>query len=181
MEILESLKEKVGSLVLANKLKSLKRNKSVYNFDNAKEIGIIINATDAKVYEAACSFIKFLTEKKIKVVSISYVEKKEVLDLYSLQIGMLYFTKSDLNWYYKPTNHNILDFINNRFDILIDLSLEELYPLEYILNLSRAKYKVGRFTSENSVYDLMINIKKTDTVEFLIEQIKHYLLILKTK
>jgi len=72
---------------------------------------------------------------------LSFVDKKEVLDLYSLQLGMLYFTKSDLNWYYKPKNHNTNDFMNARFDILIDLTLEEKFPLKYIVDLSRAKYK----------------------------------------
>jgi hypothetical protein len=181
MEFLENIKEKVGSYILTNKIKSVKRTKSLYSLDTAKEIGIIIHATDSKVYEAVCNFIKYLTERKIKVASLSYIEKKEVLDLYSLQLGMLYFTNSDLNWYYKPKNHNTDDFINARFDILIDLSLEEVFPLQYIVNLSRAKYKVGRFTSEESVYDLMINLKKENNVEFLIEQITHYLKIIKSR
>ena len=51
-------------------------------------------------------------------------------------------------------------FIKEPFDILIDLSLENYYPIQYNTALSPAKFKAGRYTQDDPYLDLMIDIEK---------------------
>ena len=70
--------------------------------------------------------------------------------------------------------------MRKEYDILFDLSLKEFFPLNYILKISPAAYKIGPY-QESEQYDLMIDIKEDRTVSFLISQIRHYLSILHTR
>ena len=69
-----------------------------------------------------------------------------------------FFCKSDLNWYGRPTNE-VQQFIESDFDILIDLELEPVLALKYILKSSNAKMKVGPEQIDfPSDYDINIGI-----------------------
>ncbi|NJK86580.1 MAG: hypothetical protein HC906_12035 [Bacteroidales bacterium] len=65
-----------------------------------------------------------------------------------------------MNWYQKPFGDTIDQFIKTPFDILINLSLDESYPIKYILALSASKFKVGKFFKEPNYMDLMIDVEK---------------------
>jgi len=171
----KSLKYKYGHIVLSRKKKKIKRERGIYNFDTAKTCGIIFNASSQETYDKAKQFIDFLKTKEINVVAIGFVDSKEVKDFYRETIHFKFFSRKNINWYGKPKNENVDDFINKKFDLLIDLSLANDFPLEYIAAMSMAKFKVGRFTSEQGDYDFMIDINKNKTHDFLIEQIRHYL------
>lgn len=178
MGIILKIKEKIGSIVLKNKTKS-NRKRGVYNFETAKKVGLILNANNQATYETAREFMKYIQKFGANAASIGFVDSQEVLNFYSRQIGMDYFSKKNLNWYGKPKNPKVLDFIQMDFDILIDLSLKDYFPIQYIVAASNAKFKIGRFKKDKSYYDLMIDISENNSLDFYIEQIKHYLSILK--
>jgi len=174
----DSFKYKYGHAVLSNKKKKINRERGIFNFDTAKQCGIVFNATTQESYERAKSFIDFLITKNIIVIAIGFVDSKEVQEFYRETIHFKYFSRKNINWYGKPRNTNVDEFIANKFDILFDLSLSNDFPLEYISALSLAKFKVGRYTSDNADYDLMIDISKNPKPDYLIEQIKNYISIL---
>jgi hypothetical protein len=178
--ILLKVKEKIGAVVLKNKINA-NRTRGVYNFNTAKTVGIILNANSQYTFEAAREFMKYIQGFDTKVNSIGFVDSQEVLNFYSRQIGMDYFSKKNLNWYGKPKNPKVQEFIQQEFDILIDLSLNDYFPIQYIAAASNAKFKIGRFRNERSCYDLMIDISNDKKLDFYIDQIKHYLSILKTE
>ena len=91
--------------------------------------------------------------------------------------GINFYCKSDLNWYFKPKNELVDQFINQEFDILFDLSIKNYFTVNYVGSLSKATFKIGK-QSESAYQDLLIDIKENDTVEYLIDQIKHYLNII---
>ena len=179
MQFLQNTKTNIGLTVLKFKVKKLNRKRGVYNLNNAKNIGLIYNATNQSTYNSAIKLIKFLQEKNIKTNSLGYVNSKEVLNFYETSKGVDFFSRNNLNWYGKPNNPNTNNFIEKEFDILIDLSLDDDFPLQYIIALSKAKFKVGRFTSKEGYYDFMINVEEKKELNFLIDQIKHYLTMIK--
>jgi len=134
-----------------------------------------------KLLEIAQDFYKYLKSLNIDTWSLGFAEDESVIKAYSYQIGMNHFTKKRLNWFNKPTSSSAEQFIEKEFDLLVDLTIEKFFPLEYILGASKAKFKLGRFYEENNYYDLMIDIDKNKDLEFFIEQIKHYLSLIKTK
>jgi len=181
MGFISDIKLKLGLKILRSKSKKLKRKRGVFNFDNAKTVGIVFNATKQESFDIAYEFVKYLEQKSIKVETLGFVDSKEVRDFYRETVNTKYFSKKNLNWYGKPKNENVEKFINKNFDILIDLSLIDEYPILYISALSKAKFKVGRFSGKSEYLDFMIDISKKPQYNFLIEQIKHYLLSLNKK
>ncbi|NJM15859.1 MAG: hypothetical protein HC896_11270, partial [Bacteroidales bacterium] len=59
-----------------------------------------------------------------------------------------------------PISVTVESFIQTKFDILINLSLEPSYPIEYVVALSNAQFKVGKFEQDNLHLDLMIDLTK---------------------
>ncbi len=181
MNFIDKIRLNLGSSILRKRAKKLKRERGVFNFDSAKTIGVIFNATHQENFEVARKFIKELSDKGLKVNSLGFVDNKELLDFYAQQSGLKFFSKNNLNWYNKPKNPVVEEFTNKSFDILIDLSIEDYFPIQYIVGLSTSKFKVGRFSDKYSFYDFMIDIEKDKSFKFLIEQLKHYLNIINKK
>ncbi len=178
MSLKENIKNKFGKLKLSKDVKTLQRVKTFHNFNTAKSVGIIFDGTNPSDYDAARAFAKFLTEKKIRVFGLGFVETKEVSNFYSYYTGFNFFTIKDTNWQGIPSNHNVNDFINEKIDILVDLHLTESFQLDYICAMSIAEFKIGALTTKNKYYDFMIDVSSNPNPDFLCDQIKHYLSII---
>ncbi len=178
MSFFSDTRLKIAFYILNKKVKKIKRNRNVYNLNNAKNIGVIYNATHQENYEIAKKFILDITNQNNNVISLGFVDSKEVLNFYKKNEHTQFFSRKNLNWYGKPNNPFIEKFISQEFDILIDLSVINDYPIQYITALSLAKFKVGKFKNKNSYYDFMIDINDKQDIKLLTEQINHYLKII---
>ena len=161
-----TIKEKFGYYLLDRHVRRASRDVVVNNFDTAKTAGVIFNATHLINFEVVKKFVDFLQLKNIDVTTIGYVNTKKLVDHYLFRKGYDFFTKKDLNWYLKPTEASVDDFIQKPFDILFNLSLESYYPLQYIVGMSKAKMKVGMFTTDEHYLDVMIDIEKEKKVRY---------------
>ena len=133
-------------------------------------------SVDGQQEWSALSFFEFLKSKHKFITALGYIKKKENISQKIDKTGFNYFSYSDLNWYLKPKNPIVNAFIEEEYDILIDLNVNNVYPIQYISGLSNAKLKVGNFDMKNmNYYDFMINVNDDFTVDNYIEQIKHYL------
>jgi len=153
-------------------------NRKVFNFNEIKTAGIIFDATHLVSYDVVKNFLKVLKEKNIEVTIIGYVNSKYLIDLYLYRKGFIFLTKNDINWYGKPNISIIQPFIDKEFDILFDLTLEECFPLKYISIMSKAKFKVGKYSEANDYLDFMIDINKEKN---LLKQIKDEIKLEKNK
>ena len=169
------LRLKIGLSQLRKKKKLVTRQKMVHNFESARKIGIIFYASTGAEFDHAMGLVNFLTEKNIDVALLVYCPEKEVPQNFFLRKHSKVFTKKDLNWYNKPLPLFVEKFISINFDILIDLSMQEVFPLRWVATLSLAKFKVGALHYYGNPNDLMISLKSNQDIGFLITQIKHYL------
>lgn len=160
MKFIENTKRSIGEYMLTRGAGTKKRVPVFCNISQAKKIGILYNATHPISFDIIKNFTKTLTEKKIEVTVLGYVQNKNLIDHYLYRKGFDFFTKANLNWYYKPLSDTVDKFIKSPFDILINLCLEETYPVKYILALSDSKFKVGKFFDEPNYMDFMIDIEK---------------------
>lgn len=169
------LKSKVGHSSLSKHLKGLVRSKKVYNLDSARRIGLLFVVNTDTVFEQVLNFVNYLKDKNLDVKVVAYFPGKEIPQQFLLRKNINVFTKKDLNWYLKPLSLFVEEFIAEDFDILIDLSMEENFPMKWIVSLSRAKFKVGNLSYYGNPNDLIINVKPGENLDFLISQLKHYL------
>ncbi|HEC42746.1 MAG TPA: hypothetical protein ENI20_07970 [Bacteroides sp.] len=180
MKLFHNIRRYFGHSNIDRKVKNLSRNKRIHNFTTAGTAGLIFNCHNEDEFKVVNEFRQFLESESIITDVIGYVSEKQVPDHYLLRKGYNFFCQKDLTWYYIPNVAFTNEFIKKNYDILFDLSLRELLPLNYIVSLSPAAYKIGRYREVNQ-YDLMIDIKDNKSVSYLIDQIKHYLSILHTK
>ena len=90
-------------------------------------------------------------------------------------------TVKDLNFWGLPKPDMIGDFVDMKFDVLLNIALEQNLVLDYITLLSKARFKVGWSPEENNYFDLNINIGENDDAMFLAKQQIFYLAQLKNK
>jgi len=179
---LENFRLQAGKYFFRKSLSKVARYPEITNLKDAKTIGIIYNATDEAKYPVVCDFVKYLQEKDKTVKALGFLNYKIVPHYCFPKLCYDYFTRKDLNWFLKPGNAFVNDFINNPFDLLIDLNLENNFPLLYVCSLSRAKYKVGKYSDENkALYDFMINEGDSVALEEYINHVVHYLKLINAK
>ena len=53
-------------------------------------------------------------------------------------------------------------------------------PVKYLAGGSKAKFKVGKYEQDLSIYDMMIDVKQ-DSLSALINEVKHYLNLINQK
>jgi hypothetical protein len=172
--VFKKLRIKIGKSILRRRLKKTKRAKKMIGFESAKNVGVVFKTTDKKEFDEIKQFLLFLNNIGIQVFALGFVDNKKVPDFYLLSKGMNYFTRKELSFYYLPKTSTAEEFIQKKFDILVDLSTDNNFPLSYICNLSKASFKIGKLINNRDCYDLMIDTSKSNTVSALVEHIKHY-------
>ena len=84
-----------------------------------------------------------------------------------------------MNWYKKPQNYIIDNFIKKEYDILINLCDSSCIPIKYLVASSVARFKIGQHEEGYEIYDLMISLtKKEDNMKKLISEIAKYLKVI---
>ena len=167
-------------MLLQRKLSRQTRKKVMCDLDGAKTVGILFTADNAVSYDSVILFVNELTEKRgIKVLTIGFVENKKNLDLFPEQTGFRFFTTKQCNWYGKPKDHSVDYFIEKDFDILLDLNTIDNIAIDFVIGMSKAKFKVGQLKPEPKIYDMMIDIQNNRTLDNLITQVELYLSMFK--
>jgi hypothetical protein len=160
MKWIDHVKAGIGERVLIRKLRNQKRAPALCSIEEARNIGIIYNATEYISFEIIRNLVKELSSDSRKVTVLGYVDSKKLIDHYLYRKGFDFFSKNELNWYSRPVSSVVDNFIKEPFDLLINLSLEDHYPIRYITALSPAVLKAGRYHPDEKHLDFMIDIEK---------------------
>jgi len=159
--------------------KSVKRDKCVQNFETAKSAVILFDTMLPGCFQHVKDLSKFLTSKNIKTKAYGLVAQKETPQEMLLWANIEFITKKDRLWYGAPSGDATNDYFNQVPDLLFVINFKESLTLDYLVSLSRARFKVGCFTDQENDLDLMINpAKKECEAGFFIEQVKHYISLL---
>ncbi|RLD75289.1 MAG: hypothetical protein DRJ10_15535 [Bacteroidetes bacterium] len=176
MNLISKVGNKIGSFVLDKELKSRIRPVAFNNFNSATTIGFIFDAENKEYYSAAKEFMNYAEERgDIKVFGLAFVSKRDLIGYLPYRKGVDYFGLDKRNWYGKPLDEGIEEFIERPFDILIDISLSEIYAIEYIFALSKAGFKICNNSSKAKYADFVLELDQADDIDLFIEQVKHYL------
>jgi hypothetical protein len=177
MELFKSLRLKIGKAILSKKIARTKRKLYYSNISQVKNIGIVWDASRLDDFPSLSRFYQKLHERNIEVKILGYFPGKNLPDQYTAIRYLTCIRKQDINLFYNPVSFETNTFINNRFDILIDINFKKLFPLQYILSLSNAGFKIGLFEPETNEtpFDLMMEIKNPIDIDYYLSQIIQYL------
>ncbi len=186
MGLISNIKYKYGLSRLRKDFRKPENNAVVCNIENAQSLGIIYNATKEEDFIRVKEFLHRLKKTVPEVVALGFVDMKELANFHIQPLDFSFFCHKDLNWYHKPAEDSVEDFVRKKFDILIDLNLTENLSVRFVLAESAALFKTGRFCKiEPNYYDLMISLneqssgEEVNQLEMLIKQTELYLKMIK--
>lgn len=178
MSLFKDIRLKIANRMLNSELKAkhLQKEPFRFMFDKVKTVGIIFDATSPEDFELVKRYVVYLREFSKKVKVLGYFNTKNTPALTYSKLEYDFFTVKDVNWLYKPNAMVVKNFINEEFDLLIDLNVHDRFPIKYISALSKAKFKVGKYIeNEIDIYDMMIDADNTKTIKYFLRQVDTYI------
>ncbi len=181
MSIIKNIKLKIANKLLTAEFKAGQKQREgiKFNFNNIKTVGILFDATNVADFELVKQYVVYLREHSKKVKVLGYFNTKTIPTLTYSKLEYDFFSSKEVNWLHKPMTAVATNFINEEFDLLIDLNVKDHFPLKYIASLSKAKFKVGKFIeNEIDIYDMMIDADNTQTLKYFLRQVDTYITML---
>lgn len=166
-----------GNSALTKKASRYSRKPYYRNFTSVSNIGIVWDASKTEEFPVLSRFYQKMHDRNINVTVIGYYSGKELPSQYTAIRYLTCIRRQEVNFFYMPVSSEADKFINTRFNILIDINFEKLFPLTCITVLSKAGFKVGLLDPDNSseAFDLMMELKKPVKVEEYLVEVIHYL------
>jgi hypothetical protein len=173
--LIENIKTIYANRQIKSEAKNVSRQKVVCNIDDAKTVGIVFPFNSKEDFELLKKYVLYLRELKKKVKAIGYYKTKEEPNIQYSKVDYDLFSKKSHNWYGKPTDHIVTNFIDEEFDIMIDVNPDNDAVITYIAAMSKAKFKVGRFAENDFIHDLMFESPKEKGLKYFLRQVDTYL------
>ena len=165
-----SLKSRIARRILDSKLNSVEREKRVYNLDTASSAGILWIADQKDTYQ---KIEDRLRNAGIKITGLCYFPNRKDL----IPEGINGFSKKHTYfWTDIPRSALAEKFIHEKFDLLIDLTMQKYFPMVYVTALSKANFKIGSAGSSENYFDLNIDFQTQPDPNQLADQILYYLI-----
>ncbi len=177
----KTFRHKIANHLFLREFRNHKAQQHMVSFNEAKSIGILYDSSDEKNFELVRKYVKDIRENHHKeVLALGYYDQSELPPMRFAKLGLDFFTRKSLNWYFKPISPIVRNFTQKDFDILLDLHTGNSIPYRYIVALSKAKFKIGRYERTAApFYDFMISTPEQIQLPQFIQQVNHYLSILK--
>jgi hypothetical protein len=174
----DGIKKRVAEFFLSREKEPARARKGS-NFSDAETVAILCVDSDEPAFKRMKKYVQHLhAEYGVKnVMLMSFVNgtERDVPIYHAHKLEYDYFTYDDLTWNLQA-GQGVKNFVLRDFDILIDTTRGEHYPLRYVMLNSRAKMKVGRADSKSAEkLDLVIDVPQDTSFEKFMNQVDHYL------
>lgn len=179
MGLFENITKKIRTYFFLKELKKVNRRKKVVGFDSAKKIGVLYDCSQEDHYREVVTLVKRLEQEGKSVHALGFVRHKEMPQYTMAQLNFSYCHRSDFSLTFKLKSPQLQNFSRAGFDLLMDLSPNDLFFMKFLTGLCDATYKAGPYSDEYvEIYDLMIREKEASAIKELIEHMLHYLKII---
>ena len=172
--MLESLKRKYINWQI--KSQKVKREKAFVDWQTAENV-VVLMAFDTQKNTLLESVLRKLSEKNVSVWC--YLPLKGFLRQDFEQVT--YVNLDSVSFLQKPNKIVTNKFLSQPADLLLDLTTKEILPMKYLAAISKATCRCGLKKEGYGFYDFEIDCKGKVQETELLEQILHYLSIIKTK
>jgi hypothetical protein len=182
LELFKNIRKKWGRNKISKILDIPRKAKSM-NYANAKSIGIVYEIRTKDYQFFVNEFVDYLREEIgfKTIITLGFYNAKEAPEFLDLGNKYQFINKTHLNWLYIPQSTDSEVFIQQNFDILIDLTQDNIVPIKYLVASSKAKFKIGRYSDANhDFFDFMISLNEKQNIKDFLNQVNHYLKQIKT-
>lgn len=180
MKIIEKIRDHLWKKSVNQVLKTNNRKKRSIGLSQAKSIGIYTEYKNDKQFQQIQFFIDSLRQKGVFVDCLLYVDAKIKPEILSENSHLCVFTRCDLHFSRIPKIEKLdcyKRFINQDFNLLLDLSLDFNHQDVYIMAASKASFKVGKNVNpwSEKVNDLSFSFPSDTSLNEYIDLIMKYI------
>lgn len=179
MKLWNRVKEWLGRRSLLRSSR-VERKPVVKNLATSVKVGIIYFAADEATHDQVRNYVKQIKQELgiTRIMALAYCDEKVLPYYLHAKLNFDVFSVKDLNWYRIPHGNVVHNFIAEEYDILIDLTVRDMLPLQYVLAHSKARFKVGRQSETNKHFlDMMIDSAGSTSLAQLISNLNKYLMM----
>lgn len=183
MRLLDRIKEWMGTRRLLRDLPA-DRKPIARNIALARKIAIVYVVEDEAAHNHVRNYVKRIKEELgiSNIMALGYSDDKVLPFYLHAKLNFDAICQKDLNWYRIPQGNAVENFMAEEYEILIDLTLQDRLPIQYIVAKSRARFKVGRLSDSNKrLLDMMIDMAGSQSLPQYIQQVHRYLSMINAK
>ena len=96
-------------------------------------------------------------------------DKKMILPEELIDEDMVLLNRDSLNWYGQVRTGCAEFFLHESFDIIVDLSKDFFFPITYLVSMSKATLKIGRFVHPQGPFRLVLGANNPEDEDAFIE------------
>jgi len=183
MGIIRKIRDSIRAFFFKGILGRINReNKRVVGLEHAKSFGVLYECDNIDHYREITRLIKQLEKEGKTVYSLGYVKNNKTPDFTMAQLNSFFCYRKDIAWNLKLKNPHLNGFFSAGFDILIDTSPGDFFPLKLLAGITTASYKAGVFHDDYlDVFDLLIREQDNGTLENRLSSFMKYLQMIKPK
>lgn len=154
----------------ATHLAATDRNRRFVNYENANTILLLFESDYIEKNRYIRKVIEMLTGdgKKVKAWGYLYNKKATTANLPSFKI----MDKNSVDWFECPKEQLLKELREETYDLLIDLTLTNHLPLQYICLYANAAFKTGMSRNIDNILDFKIKIPLQENIETFSENIE---------
>lgn len=152
------------------------KNAKPFVFEQTKTVLLLYDADDKQEGRAVVELYSSLKNLGKQVDTLGYLNIQRKKSQLQPKLGYDYIYKDDFNFTYKLTNGVAGNLISKNHDLVIDLDMNDLTPLNLILVQCNAKLKAApmRINTQN-LADFMINVPTNQNIDTFATNLIHYL------
>ena len=168
------------------------RERRFVSYEKAKTILLLFESEFTEKNPNIRKMIYQMQQDGKKVSAWGFIDKKEVATSILPDFRILHHKQTD--FFQKPLISYINELEDLEFDLLIDLSVHEILPLQYIAMYAKASCKTGIRKNDLQIYDFVLDVDVLPTTppegaepeenpideNYLFEQIIFYLKSIQT-
>ena len=154
--MLKILDEFIFRLSAKRHLKVAVRERRFVTYKKAKSVFLLFESDFLEKNKEMRSIIQSLQQDGKKVVAWGFLDKKDVST--SLMPDFRVLNHEQTNFFDCPKSMFLSELDALEFDLLIDLTLQPILPLQYMALYAKASCKVGIRKSELQLYDFILEV-----------------------
>jgi hypothetical protein len=168
------------------RVKRLGRNRKsqVFNYHNSNLIGVVASLESETQMSLIIRYVQKIREEHgIRKALILFISKEKEFPAYFKETeSIIGVNKKDFSFNGDSENGRYLDFLKEKFNILLDFSRENNIEQEFVIKTSQSSFKVGRFADPNQeLYDFMINLDGSKDLSVFMDSLDKYLVMIDNK
>lgn len=143
--------------IIKGKIKKLNSKKRERKYKGLSELQSILVLFETSDYEYADHFIEKLSSMKKEVRGCGFRVINDDKIVYSKTSSYIIIPKLDTNKAGIPNEKLLNSLVAKKYDVIIDLTINENYTMEYILAFLDTPLKVGLKKNDMPLYDISIS------------------------